>query len=99
MNEKGRKMKTVILGYKSELLDIRIQVKRADGYLEFLVEDNGAGMPEMQVKMLNKVMSHGVGVQNINYRLSKYCGERLHFDSTPGMGTRIKFRYRMEETV
>jgi hypothetical protein len=86
-------------GYKSEPLDIRIQVKRADGYLEFLVEDNGAGMPEMQVKMLNKVMSHGVGVQNINYRLSKYCGERLHFDSTPGMGTRIKFRYRMEETV
>lgn len=86
-------------GYKSEPLDIRIQVKRADGYLEFLVEDNGAGMPEMQVKMLNKAMSHGVGVQNINYRLSKYCGERLHFDSTPGMGTRIKFRYRMEETV
>ena len=86
-------------GYKSEPLDIRIQVKRADGYLEFLVEDNGAGMPEMQVKMLNKAMSHGVGVQNINYRLSKYCGERLNFDSTPGMGTRIKFRYRMEETV
>ena len=86
-------------GYKSEPLDIRIQVKRADGYLEFLVEDNGAGMPEMQVKMLNKAMSHGVGVQNINYRLSKYCEERLHFDSTPGMGTRIKFRYRMEETV
>lgn len=86
-------------GYRSEPLDICIQVKRADGYLDFLVEDNGAGMPEMQVKMLNKAMSHGVGVPNINYRLSKYCGERLHFDSTLGMGTRIEFRYRMEETV
>ena len=84
-------------GFKSEPLLISIHVKRVDGYLDFMVEDNGAGMPEIKVKMLNKAVSHGVGITNINYRLSKYCGERLHFESEQGHGTRISFRYRMEE--
>jgi len=84
-------------GYRSEQLNIVIHVKRVDGYLDFFIEDNGTGMPEMTVKMLNKAMSRGVGIANINYRLSKYCGEKLHFESEQGRGTKIEFRYRMEE--
>ena len=84
-------------GYKSELLEIMIHVSRAGEYLDFLIEDNGAGMPEFKVKMLNRSNSHGVGIPNINYRLSKYCDEKLIFESEEQKGTRIRFRYRMEE--
>ncbi len=84
-------------GFKSEVLEIVIHVKRAGEYLDFLIEDNGAGIPEFKVKMLNRSNSHGVGIPNINYRLSKYCDEKLVFESEEQKGTKIRFRYRMEE--
>ncbi len=86
-------------GFRSEILDIIIHVKKIGKYLEFIVEDNGAGMPDIKVKMLNKAISKGVGISNINYRLSKNCGEKLHFESEIGQGTKISFKYRMEEAA
>ena len=86
-------------GFRSEILDIIIHVKKIGKYLEFIVEDNGAGISDIKVKMLNKSISKGVGISNINYRLSKNCGEKLHFESEIGQGTKISFKYRMEEAA
>ena len=83
-------------GYDSKPMTIEITVTEQQESYEFTVKDNGRGMNEMQVRNLGGAGSKGVGISNINYRLEKYCGERLHFESSPGAGTTIHFQYAKE---
>ncbi|MBP5733434.1 MAG: hypothetical protein J6W66_06395, partial [Lachnospiraceae bacterium] len=75
---------------------IEIGVTQLQDAYQFTVKDNGRGMNEMQVRNIGGTGSKGVGISNINYRLEKYCGEKLHFESSPGVGTTIHFRYAKE---
>lgn len=83
-------------GYDSKPMTIEIGVTQLQDAYQFTVKDNGRGMNEMQVRNIGGTGSKGVGISNINYRLEKYCGEKLHFESSPGVGTTIHFRYAKE---
>ena len=83
-------------GYDSKPMTIEISVTQVQDAYQFTVKDNGRGMNEMQVRNIGGTGSKGVGISNINYRLEKYCGEKLHFESSPGVGTTIHFRYAKE---
>ncbi len=83
-------------GYNSKPMTIDISVTEAPEAYHFTVKDNGKGMNEIQLKNLGSAGSKGVGISNINYRLGKYCGETLHFESRLGEGTTISFAYAKE---
>ncbi len=83
-------------GYDSKPLTIGISVTEVQGSYHFTVKDNGKGMNEIQLRNLGSAGSKGVGIANINYRLGKYCGETLHFESQLGEGTTISFSYAKE---
>ncbi|OZB91181.1 sensor histidine kinase [Paenibacillus sp. XY044] len=85
---------------------IRIAVERSGERLQFVVEDDGIGMPEERLQWLrNRLAEHpaaygqepGVrgsyGLRNVNKRLALHYGRGagLHVDSAEGAGTRITF--------
>ncbi len=83
-------------GYDSKPLTVEISVDELpDSYL-FKVKDNGKGMLPMKLKDIDRSESSGIGVANINYRLEKLCGEKLHFESAPDEGTTVSFKYVKE---
>lgn len=61
-----------------------------DGRLNIAIADTGAGLPEAS---LPQVFTRGVGLSNINERLSALYGEqsRLRIDSHPGQGATVSF--------
>jgi len=62
--------------------------------VEFLVEDNGIGIPQDVLKRLIVLPSGSVsiGLYNINTRLIRLYGEGLSINSKIGMGTRVSFK-------
>jgi two-component system sensor histidine kinase LytS len=61
-----------------------------DGRLNIAIADTGAGLPEAP---LPQVFTRGVGLSNINERLSALYGaqSRLRIDSRPGQGATVSF--------
>lgn len=73
------------------------------GYMEestvnFIVQDDGIGIPEEIVKNIltlsSKNTSHGYGIKNINERIKLYYGEQysLTYQSILGKGTIVKIK-------
>lgn len=85
------------LEQKMEEGEVKVTIRRKwDDYIMFLVEDNGCGMTEEQVrKLLNsleeKNSRKGIGLANIYQRLKLFYGENVVFEikSRPGEGTRV----------
>ena len=78
---------------------VRIEVRREDGHLCVVVEDDGLGMePGVIDGILSpsapESLCEGVGARNSNQRLVQLFGQEyaLAIDSAPGRGSRIAFR-------
>lgn len=86
---------------------IHIRIFTSDGYLEFSVRDNGAGMEEEKVNQLysylnmEDVMGDRIGVQNVLYRTRLIYGDEFEFkvESRPGEGTFIRLRIPITENI
>ncbi|MFD2331266.1 histidine kinase [Cohnella sp. GCM10020058] len=79
---------------------VLLSVQRRGSEVEIVVEDNGVGMAERQVRDLMDTVhdaSDGVGFANIAKRLSHLNGSRPHIESTPGVGTRITIRLPIKD--
>ena len=74
---------------------INILVRREGECIVFRIEDDGPGMSQEQICELENAtpdqVTKGYGVKNINFRLKLYFGEEfgIHYESTPGKGTRV----------
>ncbi|MCL2068853.1 MAG: histidine kinase, partial [Oscillospiraceae bacterium] len=62
----------------------------------FVVEDNGAGMPQETLEMIRLGQKAGgtfrsFGLHNVNSRIKLYCGQQygMYCESEPGKGTRV----------
>ncbi|WP_271752591.1 histidine kinase [Cohnella sp. JJ-181] len=74
---------------------VLLSVQRRGAEVEIVVEDNGVGMAERQVRDLMDNAdgaSDGVGFANIAKRLAHLNGSSPLIESTPGVGTRITIR-------
>ncbi|MBC2576342.1 histidine kinase [Peptostreptococcus canis] len=72
---------------------IKIKVENVVDYIKVSIEDNGKGMP---VKMKKDEMTNrlgGVGLKNVNRRLSLYFGKnyKMDVDSEPDKYTKVVF--------
>ena len=73
---------------------IRISSRREDGYLVFLVEDNGVGLSEERLEHVRQLKSQGmynIGLSNVQQRAQLYGDERcgLRIESKLGEGTKV----------
>ena len=75
---------------------LRIAVKLQNDKIIYLIEDNGAGMDEGQIRrVLESERSgngmNGIGVNNVNQRIRKYFGTEygISIESRTGWGTRV----------
>ena len=68
---------------------IRISVQQADNKVVIEIEDDGQGVPE---ERMPHVLSSGIGLSNVNERLSVVYGQqyKFQFDSKRNEGTRIR---------
>lgn len=76
--------------------ELRIAVKLQNDKIIYLIEDNGAGMDEGQIRrVLESERSgngmNGIGVNNVNQRIRKYFGTEygISIESRTGWGTRV----------
>lgn len=78
--------------------NIRISAEEKDGDIEFLVWDDGRGIPDDQLEEIVSVdlqnNTKGYGVKNINFRLKLYYGEKygVRYENTCGEGTKVRIR-------
>ncbi|RKN85613.1 ATP-binding protein [Paenibacillus ginsengarvi] len=79
------------IGQKPEGGTVHLIVRRGDGRVEITVEDDGAGMEQSQLAMLEKGQAAGIGIDNVNRRLQMKYGRKLNISSKPGLGTQITF--------
>lgn len=72
---------------------VKITIKKMDGSISFMVEDNGRGIKGDKLKELldPEVEKKGVGIWNINQRLKLIYGKGIQLDSREGAGTRVLF--------
>ncbi|RTE09508.1 ATP-binding protein [Paenibacillus whitsoniae] len=69
---------------------LRIAACRRDGGAEITVEDNGVGISEELLRVLQEGRAAGVGIGNVNRRLQMVCGGGLDIRSSAGKGTQIR---------
>lgn len=78
--------------------NIRICAEQKDKDIEFLVWDDGRGIPEDQLEEIVSVdlqnNTKGYGVKNINFRLKLYYGETygVIYENTCKEGTKVRIR-------
>ncbi|HEY5586424.1 MAG TPA: histidine kinase [Ruminiclostridium sp.] len=78
---------------------IKVSIYKENGELHIIVEDNGAGMKEDEMKLIlegltpNSKGFNSMGLSNVNERLSLYYSaqSKLEIISTPDCGTKICF--------
>ena len=69
---------------------VEVTVREESGRLLFSVRDNGVGMGSEQLAgILDRELTEGVGLYNINSRLRRLYGRGLSIDSKPGTGTEV----------
>lgn len=75
---------------------VTLTVSESDGYWHFVVADDGVGIPPERLQtLLDRVVtdeSQGVGLLNINKRLTYEYGISLQLESTSGHGTKVTVR-------
>ena len=84
---------------------IGITLDEAGEWLDFSVSDNGCGMTEEQVRILQAGIYEdrhtGLGLVNVHKRIRLYCGEPygLFFESTSGKGSTVSIRLPQSRTL
>lgn len=73
---------------------LKISMKKLEGQLHIIIEDNGRGMSKDKVEELNKEMEdegEHLGVANVRKRLKLYYGDQanMFFESRAGRYTRV----------
>ena len=88
----------------SETGVISISVQKNLDTIEYIITDNGCGMPEeilnAVIRRNNKTASDGkIGIYNVNSRLTTYFGteSRLEIQSGIGKGTTVKYQIPAEK--
>jgi signal transduction histidine kinase len=78
------------IGNLAEGGQITLSAAVKDGHLNIAIADTGAGLPSAPLPQL---FTRGVGLSNINERLSALYGaqSRLRIDSHPGQGATVSF--------
>ncbi|MEK0317482.1 ATP-binding protein [Cohnella sp. 56] len=71
---------------------LRISACRRGGGAEITVADDGVGIGEELLRVLQEGRAAGVGVGNVNRRLQLVCGGGLDIHSGDGTGTLIKLQ-------
>ena len=86
-------------GFDAKEMKLLIQVVQEAGEVVISLTDNGKGMGIQTLQEINQDggNSHGVGLQNINYRLMKSYHTKLCVESTSGVGTKVQFRIPKEK--
>lgn len=69
---------------------VRIAARRGEDGVEIVVEDDGVGMDETKLLLLEEEWTGGVGIGNVNRRLQMLYGRRLDIRSRAGLGTRVR---------
>lgn len=86
---------------------IHIFVEKEEGY-RIIVEDNGKGMTEEEIKAKNKELDEdimkkqaSIGISNVNRRLKAVYGKEygIHMEARPEGGLRVILRFRPEEGI
>lgn len=83
---------------------IVVDIRRAQGGLLFLIQDNGVGIPAPKLEKLLQALedeeaaSDRVGMRNVFLRLKGYYGDRVDYriDSKEGEGTEVRIFVRDE---
>ena len=84
-----------------------IFVEKEEGY-RIIVEDNGKGMTEEEIKAKNKELDEdimkkqaSIGISNVNRRLKAVYGKEygIHMEARPEGGLRVILRFRPEEGI
>ncbi|WP_251389941.1 sensor histidine kinase [Mediterraneibacter agrestimuris] len=85
---------------------IRIYVEKDKDVYRIVVEDNGRGMPEDEIRIKNKELAEGVmkkqssiGVANVNRRLKAVYGKEygVYMESRPKGGLKVILCFKPEE--
>ncbi|UPK44866.1 hybrid sensor histidine kinase/response regulator [Paenibacillus pabuli] len=84
------------IGQKPEGGTVNIIVTRSINGVEIVVEDDGDGMDEQTLRLLEQGKTGGIGIGNVNRRLQMRYGRNLEIHSRLGEGTRITI-YLTEE--
>ncbi|MEF3313661.1 ATP-binding protein [Paenibacillus sp. GYB004] len=77
------------IGQKPEGGTVHLIVRRSEQGLEITVEDDGVGMDEQTLVMLENGHADGIGIGNVNRRLQMKYGRKLDISSRVGAGTQI----------
>jgi two-component system sensor histidine kinase YesM len=80
---------------------LKISCKAINDQIEFIVEDNGCGIPPDKLKNILTAKSNGYGIKNIQRRIQLYFGRSygLTFASTQNKGTIVTLRIPARETL
>lgn len=86
------------IGRRNEGGAITLSATVRDGRLSITVADTGVGIAPVEMRDL---LPRGVGLSNVNNRLTKLYGEaaRLKIDSAPGQGTTASFAVPLRDTA
>ena len=74
---------------------ITLKVIDRDTFVEVVVEDDGNGIQEDDLKRIKnqqRVGQSGVGIYNTNLRLLRAYGQGLRVESEKNKGTRVSFK-------
>ena len=73
---------------------LRVAVREKGSLLEFVIQDNGAGMDEITRSRALSGPSRGYGLKNVNDRIKLLFGEAfgIQLESEPGKGTVVTVR-------
>lgn len=69
---------------------LRVEIKRVDSELTFLIADDGVGMPD-KLDEITDEKSTGIGLSNVRERLMSIYKRELGITSRPNEGTEIRF--------
>ena len=68
---------------------VRISTRRADGFHEITISDNGRGFDTAAAE---KAEGSHIGIRSVRERLASMCGGDMTVDSTIGAGTNVRIR-------
>jgi len=77
------------IGQKPEGGTVNIIVRQSGSGVEIIVEDDGVGMHDEELMLLEAGLQSGIGISNVNRRLQMRYGQKLQMVSRYGKGTRI----------
>lgn len=85
-------------GFKSTLMHIHITIEKKDKEIHFKIKDNGKGMSQDRMIQVirGEELDAGIGLKNVNYRLSKCYHTQLIINSRLEEGTEVAFNLPLE---